>query len=122
MNPIINLRPFREFLKSESAGGIILLCCVIISLLIANSPLGTPFEHLLQWELGWQSAHVHLRYSVLSWVNDGLMTIFFLLVGLEIKRELVSGELASPKKAALPIVAALGGVLMPALIYHLFNK
>src|SRR5690606_27932418 len=59
---------------------------------------------------------------VLSWVNDGLMTVFFLLVGLEIKRELVSGELASPKKAALPIMAALGGVLAPALIYHLFNK
>lgn len=118
----IILKPFQEFLKSESAGGIILLCCVIASLLIANSPLGAPFEHLLQHELGWQTTGLHLRYSVLSWVNDGLMTIFFLLVGLEIKRELVAGELASPRKAALPIMAALGGVLAPALIYHLFNK
>src|SRR3546814_11465555 len=65
---------------------------------------------------------LQLRYSVLLWINDGLMAIFFLMVGLEIKRELVEGELSSPKKAALPILAAIGGVLVPASIYALFNS
>ncbi|GGC42451.1 Na(+)/H(+) antiporter NhaA [Parapedobacter defluvii] len=122
MNPIINLRPFREFLKSGSAGGIILLCCVIVSLVVANSPLGVHFERFLTGEWGIHTEQLHLRYSVLLWINDGLMAIFFLMVGLEIKRELVEGELSSPKKAALPILAAIGGVLVPATIYTLFNS
>ncbi|HWK98946.1 MAG TPA: Na+/H+ antiporter NhaA, partial [Parapedobacter sp.] len=121
MNTLINLRPFREFLKSGSAGGIILLLCVVISLLIANSPFGANFEELLATELGMHTEQIHLRYSVLLWINDGLMAIFFLMVGLEIKRELVEGELSSPKKAALPILAAVGGVLVPASIYAVFN-
>ncbi|SEL09949.1 Na+/H+ antiporter NhaA [Parapedobacter koreensis] len=122
MNHIINLRPFREFLRSGSAGGIILLFCVIISLLVANSPLGAHFERFLASEWGVHTEQLHLRYSVLLWINDGLMAIFFLMVGLEIKRELVEGELSSPKKAALPILAAIGGVLVPATIYTLFNS
>lgn len=122
MNQLINLKPFREFLKSGSAGGVILLCCVIVSLIIANSPLRAAFEQLLATELGRDFGSVHLRYSLSLWINDGLMTIFFLMVGLEIKRELVEGELSSPRKAALPIVAALGGVLVPASIYHFFNQ
>lgn len=121
MNKLINLRPFREFLKSGSAGGVILLCCVVISLLIANSPLGVYFERILATELGVNTDQLHLRYPVLLWINDGLMAIFFLMVGLEIKRELVEGELSSPKKAALPILAAIGGVLVPASIYAVFN-
>ncbi|WP_262249899.1 Na+/H+ antiporter NhaA [Parapedobacter soli] len=121
MNTLINLRPFREFLKSGSAGGVILLFCVIISLLIANSPLGVHYERILASELGMHTEQIHLRYSVLLWINDGLMAIFFLMVGLEIKRELVEGELSSPKKAALPIFAAIGGVLVPASIYAVFN-
>lgn len=95
--------------------------CVLLSLIIANSPLGLGFEQFLSKEVGYHSDAVHLRYPVLLWVNDGLMAIFFLLVGLEIKRELMQGELSSPKKAALPVFAALGGVLMPALVYTLFN-
>lgn len=122
MNKLINLRPFQEFLKSGSAGGIILLFCVVISLLIANSHWGTYFEQILATEWGVNTPQLHLRYSLLLWINDGLMAIFFLMVGLEIKRELVEGELSAPKKAALPIFAAVGGVLVPASIYAVFNS
>jgi len=115
---LINLKPFRDFLKSGMAGGIILLCCVVISLVIANSPAGPGFEKFLSLEWGPSD---NLRYSTLSWINDGLMAVFFLLVGLEIKRELVEGELSSPKKAALPILAAIGGALVPALIFAFLN-
>ncbi len=121
MAQLINLRSFREFLKSGSAGGVILLFCVVVSLIAANSPLGPHVERLLASEWGIQTEWLHLRYPVLLWINDGLMAVFFLLVGLEIKRELVEGELSSPKKAALPILAAIGGVLVPASIYALFN-
>jgi len=117
----MNLESFKEFLKSGSIGGIILLCCVLISISVANSTLGPAYEKLLNTEIGWELNSIHLRYPVLLWINDGLMAIFFLLVGLEIKRELVEGELSSPAKAALPIIAALGGVLAPAAIYSIFN-
>lgn len=120
-NPI-NLKSFKEFLKSGSLGGIILLGCVLISLTIANSALGPAFENLLATKIGKDFGPVHLTYPILLWINDGLMAIFFLLVGLEIKRELVEGELSTPSKAALPIVAALGGVAAPALIYHFLNS
>ncbi|WAC10239.1 Na+/H+ antiporter NhaA [Dyadobacter pollutisoli] len=118
----INLKPFREFLQSESLGGAILIVCVIISLIIANSSLGAAFESFLSIDLGFNTESVHLKYPILLWINDGLMAIFFLLVGLEIKRELVEGELSSFKKAALPIFAALGGVIAPATIYFILNK
>lgn len=108
--------------KSGVFGGILLFTCVIISLIIANSSLGKSFENFLNYEIGYESSSLDLKYSILLWVNDGLMAIFFLLVGLEIKKELVSGELSSPKKAALPILAAIGGVAFPALIYTVFNR
>src|SRR5690554_379476 len=120
-NPI-NLRVFPNFLRHESAGGIILFLCVIISLIIANSHLGAGFNSLLEHQIGFNTESIHLKYSVALWINDGLMAIFFLLVGLEIKRELVEGELASPKKAALPIICAIGGALIPAGIYMLLNS
>lgn len=122
MKKIINLLPFKEFLRSGSAGGVILLCCVILSLIIANSPLGPGLENILAAEWGYVFGKVNLKYSTLTWINDGLMVIFFLMVGLEIKRELVEGELSSPKKAAMPILAALGGVIVPASIYYFFNQ
>ncbi|MCF0073558.1 Na+/H+ antiporter NhaA [Dyadobacter sp. CY261] len=122
MTKMINLKPFREFVQSESLGGSILIICVVISLIIANSPLAGAFENLLGIELGVDTDTFHLRYPVLLWVNDGLMAVLFLLVGLEIKRELVEGELSSFKKAALPIFAALGGVVAPATIYFLLNS
>ena len=116
------LKHFQEFFTSGSTGGILLFLCVIISLGIANSPLGTPFENLLATRLGTDWAGLDLQYSVLIWINDGLMAIFFLMVGLEIKRELIEGELSSIQKAALPIFAAIGGVAAPALIYSVLNR
>ncbi len=121
MKKIVRLQSFREFFQSGAIGGVILLICVVISLLLANSPSAPAFERFLGTELGVHTERLHLRYTLLVWINDGLMAIFFLLVGLEIKRELVQGELSSLKKAALPIFAALGGVIFPAAIYSLFN-
>lgn len=93
------------------------MLCVVLSLIIANSSLGPAFADLLTTKIGFETDSLNLNYSVLLWINDGLMAIFFLMVGLEIKRELVEGELSSIKQASLPIIAALGGMLVPALIY-----
>lgn len=105
--PIINLQIFKTFFKSGAASGILLLASVACSLIIANSSLADGFAMLLE--------------PSLVWINDGLMSIFFLLVGLEIKRELVEGELSTPKKALLPVFAAFGGAIVPAIIYALLN-
>ncbi|MHA6697657.1 Na+/H+ antiporter NhaA [Chryseobacterium sp. A321] len=104
---------FKNFLQHNQSSGILLLFCVFLSLMIANSSLGPAFEDLLNYQLG--------PYSISMWINDGLMAVFFLVVGLEIKREIVEGELSSFKNASLPIVAALGGMIVPAFIYLLFN-
>ncbi|WP_316737138.1 Na+/H+ antiporter NhaA [Pedobacter aquatilis] len=118
MGKNINLEIFKRFFKSGQIGGLILLLCVGISLMIANSFAKDSFEHFLATQIGFDIA----RYSILAWINDGLMAVFFLLVGLEIKRELIEGELSSIKNAALPVIAALGGMIVPALIYALLNK
>jgi NhaA family Na+:H+ antiporter len=118
----INLQTFKEFLRSGQIGGVILLISVVISLLIANSSLYEGFASMLHYEIGFNTSNIELRYSTQLWINDGLMAIFFLLVGLEIKREIIEGELSSVKKAAMPVFAALGGMLVPALIYFLINK
>lgn len=110
---------FKKFFNSSQSSGIILILCVLASLLIANSSLGESFQHFLDKEVGIYL--FHLEYPVSIWINDGLMAIFFLLVGLEIKREMVEGELSSFKNASLPIFAAVGGMLVPALIYTFFN-
>jgi NhaA family Na+:H+ antiporter len=112
---------FKNFFRSESIGGIILMACIVLSLAIANSPLGAGFNHLLSATAGFENGAIHLKFTTTAWVNDGLMAVFFLLVGLEIKRELVQGELSSIKQASLPIVAAIGGMLVPALLYALIN-
>lgn len=117
MTQKINLNAFKDFLKSNNAGGIILFLCVILSLIIANSPLAPSLQQLLDQQIGYENNAIHLNYSILLWINDGLMAIFFLLVGLEIKREIVEGELSSPKKASLPILCAIGGAVVPAIIY-----
>lgn len=113
---------FKSFFRSETTGGLLLFICVITSLIIANSSYGAAFERLLSAQAGFESTTIHLRYSVLMWINDGLMAIFFLLVGLEIKRELSVGELSSAKRAMLPVLAAVGGALVPAVIYMLFTN
>lgn len=117
-----NLQAFKEFLRSGQIGGFILICCVVISLIIANTGLGDDFHHLLEQQLGYKSENLDLLYTVEMWINDGLMAIFFLLVGLEIKREILEGELSSPKRAALPLFAAIGGMIVPACIYTFFNR
>ncbi len=122
MAKIINLKPFREFFQSGKSSSLALLACVISSLIIANSGLNSYFTDFLTYQWGYQSSSVKLYYNNLQWINDGLMALFFLLVGLEIKRELVEGELSSFKKAAMPVFAALGGMLVPAAIYALLNS
>ncbi len=117
----INIKMFRDFFRPGSSAGLLLICSMVASLLIANSSWGSAFNTLLQYKTGLHTDHIHLRYTTLTWINDGLMAVFFLLVGLEIKRSLVAGELSSVKKAVLPVFAALGGVLMPALIYSAIN-
>ncbi|WP_126650248.1 Na+/H+ antiporter NhaA [Chryseobacterium aureum] len=110
---------FKKFFDNSQSSGIILIFCVLISLLIANSSAAENFQHFLDKEVG---THLFgLEYPVSIWINDGLMAIFFLLVGLEIKRELIEGELSSFKNASLPIFAAVGGMLVPAAIYSIFN-
>jgi NhaA family Na+:H+ antiporter len=115
----MNAASFKSFLRSEAIGGAILIFCVAVSLIIANSPLGDGYARILSYPLGIEAAG--LRYPVLLWINDGLMAIFFLLIGLEIKRELVEGELSSARKAMLPVVAACGGAVIPAVIFSFFN-
>lgn len=117
----INLTIFPRFFQSSSAGGILLLACVALSLAIANTGWSEPFADLLGSEMGFQTQSIHLRYSTLTWINDGLMAIFFLLVGLEIKREIVEGELSTFRQATLPVLAAFGGVIVPAVLYASFN-
>ncbi|TYR37505.1 Na+/H+ antiporter NhaA [Sphingobacterium phlebotomi] len=116
------LKILKNFTDSPTSGGIILFICVLISLTIANSPFGAAFENILNTPLGFETASVHLRYTTALWINDGLMAIFFLLVGLEIKRELVSGELSTPRQALLPIFCAFGGAIVPAGIYFAVNQ
>jgi NhaA family Na+:H+ antiporter len=104
---------FKRFFESERAGGILLIACTVISLLLANSPVGEDYLHL--W-------HVNLAgLSIEHWVNDALMAVFFLLIGLELERELYNGELSNFRNALLPICAAAGGICVPALIHFGLN-
>ncbi len=115
------LRPMQEFIQQEQSSGIILLGMTILALLIANSPLAEAYFTLLETKVGIVAGPFELKESVLHWVNDGLMAIFFFVVGLEIKREVLVGELANLRAATLPIIAAVGGVLAPALIFVALN-
>jgi NhaA family Na+:H+ antiporter len=115
------LRPFQRFAHTESAGGIVLLVCAAIALLWANSPWGDSYFHLWETHIGIRVAGRTLDMSLHHWINDGLMVVFFFVVGLEIKREMLVGELSSPRQAALPLAGALGGMLVPALAYAALN-
>ncbi len=115
--------PFQRFLRAEASGGIILLVCTVVALVVANTGLWEAYHHLLDEtyiNVGIPGVYF-IELSIHHFINDWLMAIFFFVVGLEIKRELLVGELASPKKAALPIAAALGGMVVPALIYFSLN-
>ncbi len=113
--------PIQEFLHQQASGGILLIIATVIALAWANSPFAESYHHLWHTYVNIDIGGVGLNYSLHHWINDGLMVIFFFVVGLEIKRELLVGELSSAKKAALPIAAALGGMIFPALIYTIFN-
>ncbi|HEY9228479.1 MAG TPA: Na+/H+ antiporter NhaA [Gemmatimonadaceae bacterium] len=115
------LRPFQQFVATEAAGGIVLLACAVAALVWANSSRGDAYFHLWERTLTVGFAGFALTKSLHHWINDGLMVVFFLLVGLEIKREIFVGELSSLKQAVLPIAAAVGGMIVPATIYAAFN-
>ncbi|UTA66768.1 Na+/H+ antiporter NhaA [Emticicia sp. 21SJ11W-3] len=104
---------FKDFFESEKAGGLVLIACTVVSLILANSGMAEGYQHLWHSQIGGQP----LEY----WINDGLMTIFFLLIGLELEREIYLGELSDIKNAMLPIFGAIGGMLVPAGLYLAFN-
>lgn len=112
---------FSEFFRSEKSSGMLLILCTITSIAIANSTSGAAFVDFWHTKIGFDTGWFHLKLSLEHWINDGLMAVFFLMIGLEIERELYVGELSNLKKAALPILAALGGMFTPALMYFLFN-
>lgn len=116
------VRPFQSFAQREASGGILLLIVAVVGMVWINSPWGRLYEELWHFPLGVGVGSSVFERSLHFWINDGLMTIFFFVVGLEIKRELLVGELASYRRAVLPVVAALGGMIVPALIYYGFNR
>ena len=116
------VKPFREFMQYQASGGLVLLFCVIIALIIANFPIiGTNYLTIWETNIGIAIGQFSLNRPLLFWVNDLLMVIFFFLIGLEIKREVIIGELSTPSNAIAPIIGAIGGMIIPALIFLLFN-
>ena len=109
--------PFKRFLHTEAAGGVVLLLAAVAALVIANSAFGPAFEAFWQTPIGLSVGDIQWTHSLRHWINDGLVTLFFFVVGLEIKREIVTGELSKKGAIALPLAAALGGMLVPAAIY-----
>src|SRR4029079_7481703 len=112
---------FQRFFRTETLGGAVLLAFGVAALAIANSPLAAAYNYLWEIPLTLGIPPHQLSLSLHDWIHDGLMSVFFLLVGLEIKRELLAGELASVRQASLPIACAIGGMVVPALIYLVFN-
>ncbi|MFT5640972.1 MAG: NhaA family Na+:H+ antiporter [Cyclobacteriaceae bacterium] len=116
------LTPFQKFYKSESFAGILLFGATIIALIWANSPYSAYYESLWQYKIGISFGGFELKKPLILWINDGLMSVFFFLIGLELKRELLIGEINTVKKAAFPLIAALGGVLVPIGLYLFLNQ
>lgn len=116
------VKPIQKFIQQEKSGGLVLGISVIIALIIANSPWNHEYHLFFEHKLGFQvNGKTYLEYSIHHWINDGLMAVFFFVVGLELKREIVAGELSNPRNAMLPIAAAIGGMMVPAIIYLAFN-
>ena len=115
------LSPFARFFRLESAGGIVLIACTLVAVAWANSPWADGYHHFWETKLSFSLGPWAISHSIHHWINDGLMAVFFFLVGLEIKREALIGELTSLRKAALPGAAALGGMVVPALLYFVLN-
>ena len=113
--------PFKWFFKLEAAGGLILLIATVVALILSNTSLSEYYFNLLNTHIIFGIKNFGLDLSILHWINDGLMAIFFFIVTLEIKREFIHGELSKPKQALLPIMGAIGGMAVPALIYVIVN-
>lgn len=121
MRKIVRFEKLREFLKLETSGGLLLWGAAVLALIVDNSPFQSIYESTIHLRISIQFGPLALTKPLLSWINDGLMTLFFLLMGLEIKRELMEGELEALSAAFLPAFAALGGMLVPILVYVMFN-
>jgi len=120
--PTIRLsKLFRDFFSSQQSSGILLVAVTAASLFISNSIWGEDYRSFWNFHFGTEAYHLHLEHSITEWINDALMAVFFLLVGIEIKRELIEGELSDRKRAMLPIFGALGGMALPALFFIAFN-
>lgn len=116
------INPLNRFISKSTTGGIVLFVAALIAIILANSPLKDAYHEFWEHKIGFGFDNdLFLNYSIHHWVNDGLMAIFFFVVGLELKREIMGGELSKPRKAILPIAAAIGGMVFPALIYAIFN-
>jgi NhaA family Na+:H+ antiporter len=116
------LSPIQRFIHAEAAGGVLLLICTLIAMIWANSPWGESYAAFWHMPVAIAIGPVALNMDLHHWINDGLMAVFFFVVGLEIKREVLAGELSSRRQAALPVAAALGGMVVPALLYTLVNR
>lgn len=113
--------PIKRFISNSTMSGVILFSSAFLALILSNSPWADEFHHLWEAEFSIRFGSAEITKNLHHWINDGLMAVFFFVVGLELKREIVAGELSSPKNAVLPIAAAIGGMLVPALIYLMFN-
>src|SRR5690606_22454267 len=116
------LTPLQKYIKIESLSGFLLLGATLLALIWANSPWSHMYQELWNYELGFTSETFEINKPLILWINDGLMAIFFFLIGLEIKREFVIGELNSTKKLAFPLVGAIGGMVFPVTLYLIFNQ
>ena len=116
------VKPAQQFFRKETASGLILLTVTIIAMIWANSAAAHSYHHIGHIPISLKFGELEISHGLIEWIDDGLMAFFFFLVGLEIKREILVGELSSPKKALLPVMAALGGMLVPGLLYYLFNR
>ena len=116
------LDPVEEFVHDEASGGLLLMACAVLAMVMANTGLATIYEGILQTRLTVNLGEYAVSHTVHHWINDGLMALFFFVVGLEIKREVLVGELADFRQAALPIAAAIGGVVVPALLFFILNR
>lgn len=116
------MKIIEEFIKKESSSGILLIFATILALILSNTVMSSLYESFLHLPVEIRVSALHLDKSLYHWVNDGLMAIFFLLIGLEVKREILEGHLSSLSQIALPGIAAVGGMVVPAVIYLLFNQ
>ena len=116
------MNALRKLIASESGGGILMMLAGALALILANSPLQDAYGVFFGMEMQVRVHELNVQKPLLLWINDGLMAIFFFTVGLELKREVLGGELSSPRKIALPAFAALGGMVVPALVYSALNQ